>query len=41
MTIAEMREEVRIGDRLLPVTEAELSRFISHRPQARSFPVLT
>ena len=34
MTIAEMREEVRIGDRLLPVTEAEVEPF--YQPQAPS-----
>lgn len=34
MTIAEMREEIRIGDRLLPVSEAELEPF--YQPQAPS-----
>ena len=34
MTIAEMREEIRIGDRLLPVLEAELEPF--YQPQAPS-----
>ena len=34
MTIAEMRAEVRIGDRLLPVSEAELEPF--YQPQAPS-----
>jgi hypothetical protein len=34
MTIAEMREEVRIGDRLLPVSEEELEPF--YQPQAPS-----
>ena len=34
MTIAEMREEVRIGDRLLPVTEVEVEPF--YQPQAPS-----
>ena len=34
LTIAEMREEVRIGDRLLPVSEEELEPF--YQPQAPS-----
>jgi hypothetical protein len=34
MTVSEMREEVRIGDRLLPVTEAEVEPF--YQPQAPS-----
>ena len=34
MTITEMREEVRIGDRLLPVTEADVEPF--YQPQAPS-----
>ena len=34
MTVREMREEVRIGDRLLPVTEAEVEPF--YQPQAPS-----